>query len=373
MSHLSSARIQAVADNEGSVVERDHAATCADCGAEVATRREQMASFSATLAEITLPDSSARRVESAVQSTSRAGGTRLRPTTSSTRWPAAVWGSAGLIAATILAAVFIAPMLKSDRGAVSASEILAQSANRLAQAATTGVELLEYELVLDGVTKDMMPDHANGAYRVRQAIDHGTPGRFRFASFDPGGQALSSIAQDPSSGRRVMMVNLDGQAYRFEVTVPANAGPSLPEMERLHMEASIAMMQASGNQMLEVVETPEGRRYRIEVPKVTQPVTNPVWDLTEARVMIDAADYRVTEFEVKGTFLRQPYSVSYRLLNRTVVANVGPGTFDVPRQPGEIVVSGAGSVLPARDAMVLALRELARLKSAAGNGAVPRE
>ena len=46
--------------------------------------------------------------------------------------------------------------------------------------------MLEYELVLDGVPKEMMPDEADGTYRVRQAIDHGVPGRFRFASFGAG-------------------------------------------------------------------------------------------------------------------------------------------------------------------------------------------
>ena len=84
----------------------------------------------------------------------------------------------------MLAIVFVAPMMKKDRGAVSAAEILAESANRLAQPAT-GIELLEYELVLDGVPKDMMPDHANGTYLVRQAIDHTTPGRFRVLELWP--------------------------------------------------------------------------------------------------------------------------------------------------------------------------------------------
>jgi hypothetical protein len=160
-----------------------------------------------------------------------------------------------------------------------------------------------------------------------------------------------------------MMVNLDGQFYRFEVSVPSNVAPSLPEMERLHMEASIMMMQASGNQLLEVIETPEGRQYRIEVPKVSAPGSNPVWDLTEARVLIDAKDYRVSELAVKGTFLKQAYSVSYRLISRDVLTSVPPDTFEVPRQPGEILISGGGSALPARDAVVLALRELARLKN----------
>lgn len=364
MNHLTSAQIQAVADTDAPQAHRDHAATCAACKAHVAERRQQAAAFAGIIAAVDMPQSTAQRVDAALAGAPASGGaTRLRRAEPGPRWHRAAWGTAGLVAATVLAIVFVAPMMKKDRGAVSAAEILARSANRLAQP-TTGVELLEYELVLDGVPKDMMPDHANGTYHVRQAIDHTVPGRFRFSSYGPGGQPISSIAQDPGSGRRVMMVNLEGQVYRFNVTVPSTVGPSLPEMERLHMEASIAMMQASGNQLLEVVESPEGRQYRIEVPKVNPTVTNPVWDLTEARVLIDAKDYRVTELAVKGTFLKQAYSVSYRLIDRVVAATVPPDTFDVPEQPGEIVISGGGSALPARDAMVLALRELARLKQA---------
>jgi hypothetical protein len=361
MNHLTNEQIQAVADHEAPPADREHAAACAECGAQVDERRRVAAIVAHGMDDAEMPPAAARRVEAALRAGPAPGGaTRLREG-SVRSWPRAAWGAAGLAAATVAAVVFVAPMLKTDRGAVSAAEILAESANRLAQT-PSGVELLEYELVLDGVPKDMMPDHANGTYHVRQAIDHGAPGRFKFASYAPDGGPISSIAQDPASGRRVMMVNVEGQAYRFDVTVPADVGPSIPEMERLHMEATIAMMQASGNQLLEVVDSPGGRQYRIEVPRVSSPSTNPVWDLSEARVLIDAKDYRVTELAVKGTFLKQAYSVSYKLTSRTVAANVPPDVFEVPHQPGEIAISGGGSVLPARDAMVLALRELARLK-----------
>ena len=292
-----------------------------------------------------------------------AGATRLRASGAPPpRWRNAAWGGAGLAAATVVAVLVVAPMLKEDRGAVSASEILAESVSRLAQA-TSGIEIREYELVIDGVPKALMPDHENGTYRVRQVIDHTQTGRFVFASFSPGGQPVSSIAQDPATGRRSMMVILEGQAYRFDVDINGAGGPSLPEIERLHMEASIAMMQASGQPALEVLETPAGRQYRIEVPRVSDPGQSPVWDLSEARVLIDASDYRVTELAVKGTFLKQAYSVVYRLISRQVVADVAAGTFAIAPQPGEIRIAGSdGSVLPARDAMVLALRELKRLK-----------
>ena len=362
MKCLSSAQIQAVADGEALPAEQQHARTCDACGRRVGERQAQIAELGAGTA-VEMPASLAQRLEAALAAgPSAPGATRLREPQQSPTWWRAAWGTAAVAAATLIAVLFVAPLLKEDRGAVSAAEVLAASATRLSEAITSGVEILEYELVLDGVSKDLMPDHANGTYRVRQVIDHGTPGRFRFASYSPDGTPFSAIAQDPVSGRRVMMFTIEGQPYRFELTIPSNVGPSIVEMERLHMQATIAMMQAGGDQLIEVVETADGRQYRINVPKVQTPIVNPVWDLSEARVLINATDYRVTELDVKGTFLKQPYSVQYRLMNRVVAANVEPGTFDVPSQPNEILITGQGSVIPARDAMVLALRELARVK-----------
>jgi hypothetical protein len=266
-------------------------------------------------------------------------------------------------AATLVAVLFIAPVLKRPDATVSASEILARSASQLSSAVTSGVEMLEYELVLDGVPKEMLPDQQDGAYRVRQAIDHDVPGRFRFASYTPDGRMLTSIAEDPLTKRRVAAFTVEGQPYRFDMSLPARSPHlSLPEMQQLHMQASITMMQASGNQLLETLDGPNGKLYRIEVPHVTGPGTNPVWDLTEARVLIDARDYRVTEFAVRGSFLKQSYGMSYKLTSRSVVATVRPDVFTVPSQPGEIVIEGEGSSVPTHDVVVLALRELTKMK-----------
>jgi hypothetical protein len=139
---------------------------------------------------------------------------------------------------------------------------------------------------------------------------------------------------------------------------------SLPEMERLHMEASIAMMQASGNQVVETIDGPHGKLFRIEVPHAAGPGPSPVWDLSEARVLIDARDYRVTELAVSGSFLKQAYSLTYKLISHSVVGSAPPDTFLVPAQPGQIVIRGEGSHVPSHDIVVLSLRELAKLKQA---------
>ena len=128
------------------------------------------------------------------------------------------------------------------------------------------------------------------------------------------------------------------------------------------MEASIAMMQASGNQLVETIDGPHGKQYRIEVPGVSGPGTSPIWDLTHARVLIDARDYRVIEFEVSGSFLKQPYRVSYRQITHSVVGSLSDDSWVVPAQSGEIVITGEGSHVPTHDVVVLSLRALTKLK-----------
>ena len=362
MTCLDTTQIQAVADGEASADVRQHAAGCQHCAARVRERQAATAAMRDVIAGDTpVPPRLARRVDAALAGAETSGATRLRTGTAAPRRHRAFWSAGVAVAATFIAVLFVAPLIR-EPATVSASEILAASATRLAQPVTSGVETLEYELVLDGVPRDLMPDQANGTYRVRQVIDHDNRGRFRYTSYTADGQLLSSIAQDPAQGRRVMAIRLNDQAYRFECTLPANTPLSLPEMEKLHMQASVGMMQASGNQRLQEIDTPDGKAYRIDVPKIAATATNPVWDLTEAEVVVDADDYRIIQLAVKGAFLKQPYSVSFRLLTRSVTANVAPEEFEMPEEAAAIVFRGEGTAVPARDALIAALDELARLK-----------
>jgi len=365
MTCLTSTQIQAVADGEAADDLRAHVGTCERCAQRVSDRKRTTASLITSLnTDARMPQDLSRRIATALAAAPSSGATRLRsPTDRGRPRRRAFWSGALAAAAAALAFLFIGQLIK-EPGTVSASAILAESATRLDTAATSGVELLEYELVLDGMPRELMPDQANGTYRVKQAIDHDTAGRFCFTSYDPSGQLISSIAQDPRIGRRVIVLRFDGQPYRFDFTLPPNAALSIPEVERVHMQASVRMMQASGNQQLQVVETPDGTAYRIEVPKVSGATTTAVWDLTEARALIDADDYRVLELSVKGAFLKQPYSVFFRAISRDVMsqADVPADKFEVPDTPGAIAFEGEGTAMPARDAMVAALRALARLK-----------
>jgi len=377
MTCLNDHHIQALADGEGTAAMRQHAEACVACREKLRAREALMAQMrNAVAPPVTIPGALAAEVSLrlAADATQGAGATQatgatrllskgshgLRLQAAPRRW---AYSALAVAAATLIAVLFVAPAIRKPDATLSASAILAKSQSRLSATVTGGVELLEYELVLDGVPKELMPDSADGTYRVRQAIDHNVRGRFRFTTYGTDGRMLTSIAQDPPARRRIMSLLVDDQPYRFEVSLPAkDAGMSLPEMERLHMEASIGMMQASGNQLVETIDGPAGKLYRIEVPRTAGPGTSPVWDLTEARVVIDAVDYRVTELAVSGSFLKQAYSLSYRLISHDVVGSVRPDTFAVPARAGEIVIDGEGSPVPTHDVVMLSLRELTRLK-----------
>ena len=365
MSCLTSVDLQALVDGEAGIDARLHVADCPACAARLRERERMIAAMTATFERTPadLPPHLAHRVDAALIEGAAAGATRLRLDARQPRRRAFWSASLAAVAATAIAIFFVAPLLK-EPSTVSAAEILAASASRL-HAPLTGVEVLEYELVVDGMPREMMTDHDNGTYRVWKAIDHDHPGRFRFASFGTDGRPISSIAQDPLLNRRVMLMSVEGQAYRFETSLPADTGLSLPELERLHLEATISMMRASGNQLLQVVDAPDGQEYRVEVQQqAAGPSASPVWDLSSARLVIKAADYRITEFAVTGTVLKRPYSVSYKLISRTLGASLQADAFDVPQEPGQMAFTGEGSVVPTRDVMVLAFRELSRLKQA---------
>ena len=369
MSCLNDAQIQSIVDNDGDVADaaRVHVASCGRCQMRVQERQIVVQGITEALrVPADLPPDMRARVERSLAQASTSGATRLRERPRARRpWTRVprrtVWSAAAVAAASLGAVLFVAPIVKGP-STVSAAEILAKSATLLAAPASTGIEVLEYDLALDGIPREMMPDHADGVYRVKQIIDHDASGHYLVATHGPDGRLVSSIAQDPATRKRVVAVLIDDQPYRFEFTVPGGVVLSPPEMERMHMQASVAMMQAGGDQHLEVLDTPGGRRYRIRVPQVSAQTSTAMWDLTDAEVVIDATDYHIVEFAVKGTFLKQPYSVSYRLIGRSVGAHVSADAFDVPRDPRAIDIEGEGSAIPARDMLVASLREYARMK-----------
>ena len=182
-------------------------------------------------------------------------------------------------------------------------------------------------------------------------------------NYGPDGLPESAISQDPISGRRSELIRVDGRNYI--IRSPARDRLlSLPQMMQAQIEAVIAMMQATADQKLIVLDSAAGRQYLIEIPPVTPKEGAGMFDLYQARAVIDARDFRIREFAASGTLLRQPYSVTFKLTRelRRQSADVAPAEFDIPAGSGDVVLEGEGANDPFSDVLLTVLRELGRVK-----------
>jgi len=356
MDCLTDADVQAVVDNEATEPVRTHAANCDRCRDRVNDRRLLMSELMALVdGEGDVPPGVESRLREAVNA-GRAvrGATVLRGTSSNGGWRRAGLVSAAATAAVVALVVFgVLPRVGAPTS-LSAAEILGRSLQALT--AATGIERLEYELVVSGV--------AEGSHRIEHLIDYEHPTRYRLTTYGPDGAMQSAVAQDPSSGRRSQLVRLDGRNFIVSVAT-GRPLPSLPQMVQAQMEAVIGMMLATADQKLTVVDTAEGSRYVIEIPPVVPKGNAATLDLYQARAVIDGQDFRIREFEASGALLKQPYTVSFRLIRRDLLspASVSPEEFAIQAAPGDVVLEGEASDEPLTDVLNAALRELGRLKA----------
>jgi hypothetical protein len=366
MTCLTDGEVQALVDGEAGAGEQAHAAACESCAARVREQRRRVeALLKAVGGEPVVPAGLESRVRGALEGDSHVrGATTLRgETPQAGGWRRLGWRAALAAAAALIAIVVVAPMIGGP-ATVSASEVLNKSLQALSRPAATGVERLEYELTLDGIPREFMPVPASGTYRIEELIDRDHAGRYRMSTFDAEGRIVSAVSEDPAAGRRTSVMLVDGRPFVFDFKTAAAPALSLLELERTHMEASVTMMQASGDQKLTEVADASGKSYLIQIPRVSPTRTEAVWDLQEARVLIDAEDFRIKEFSARGTILKQPYSVSYRLIRREARAagEVAAAEFEIPSEPEAIVLTGRGTANPARDVVIAALREVARTR-----------
>jgi hypothetical protein len=139
----------------------------------------------------------------------------------------------------------------------------------------------------------------------------------------------------------------------------------LPQLAQAQVEAVITMMQSTSDQMLTIVDAPNGKKtYMIQIPQVTSKAAAGIVDLYQARAVIDASDFHITEFEASGALLKQPYNVSFRLLRQTTrrPADVSPTAFEIQAGPGDVVLEGEATNDPLQDVVGTVLRELGRIK-----------
>jgi hypothetical protein len=283
------------------------------------------------------------------------GATALRGGAPARSWRRIGWVSAlGTAAAVGLIVFFVLPHLGAPTS-LSASEILGRSLQTLSGA--RGVELLEYDVAFGGV--------AEGPHRIEQLVDHEHSNRYRFTNYGADGVVQSAISQDSVAGRRAQLIRVDGRNYVFHFASPRTPLLSLPEVVHAQVEAVITMMQATADQNLTIVDAPGGKQYVIQIPPVTPKAgAAAVFDLYRARAVIDARDFRLREFEASGALLKQPYTVSVKLIRQLVrqPAEVSPAEFEIQSGPDDVVFEGEATSDPMADMIGTMLRELGRIK-----------
>lgn len=338
----------------GSEAGRAHLAACRHCQSRV-EQEKLLTTLSRALGGLPGPPLTMQaRVRDALLSERHVqGATKLVAARSDRRWRLAGAVAAGLCVAIVALLAGIVPEEE-----VSASSVLARSLATWSEPQEG--EASKYELLLEGSARRLSPQLADGTSLVEQLVDHDQVGRYRVTCYGPDGSILAELAQDPPTGVRTVRLRVGERGYffRFTMAEPPRAGP--PEVLRSVLEAGIAALSASGDPKLSTFDVAEGRRYEIDLPRVTAEGPPTAWELAAARAVIDASDYRLLELEASGTFFGEEGRVLYRLLHREVRSRdtMTPAAFRVEPRPGDRELEGIATDAPGRDVLRALLQTL---------------
>ena len=352
---LTDVEVQAVVDGEASEEIYAHANACETCRARVSERRGHMETIASLIDADGMPSSALEaRLRHAMSDT---GGVRGSTVLRANK-PSSAWRSVGLVSALATAAVIallvygVLPHLGAPT-TLSASEVLSRSLQTMSSA--QGVERLEYEVAMDGMT--------DGPVVIRQVIDRDNPHRYKVASYRPDGTIATAISQDPTTQQRTQLFHVDGTNYIVRVGAIHTPVLSIPQMAQALVETSIGIMQAKSDQQLAIEDGPDGRRYIVEIPPVTPQNPSATLDLFSARAVISGADFRIQEFTATGTMLRQPFSVSVKLRTHEYIGGaVTNESFAIAPGPDDVVIEGQAGEDPITELMATVLRELGRAR-----------
>jgi hypothetical protein len=354
---LNEIEIRVAADGEADSRVMAHVESCPACRARVTTAVEAAAELSRMAGALPVPTDLEARVLRAAdrQTAGRAGATTLRAAPART-WTRPAWISGLALAGAVLAFVVFMPVSNAPT-TLSASEILGRSLE--AWGPGRGTELLEFDLTVD---LPAITGIESGTYRVEQLIDHDTPGRYRVARYAPSGALVGAVSEDVSAGRRAVLMPTRAGTFAFTFAIQPQHGVGLRDLERHHVQAVLRLLQAMASNT--VTETGEGhdRRYVVELPPVANAAGQKLWQLASARVVIDAESFEVHEAQASGTYMNEPFSLSFALRQREVrpTASVPASEFDLPSDSSAIVIDAAGTDNVGHDIMMAALEELAR-------------
>jgi hypothetical protein len=355
---LTDVDVQAVVDGEAGEECLAHAASCARCRARVDERRGQMETLASLMDADGMPSSMFEsRVRQAIAA--REGATsEVRGSTVLRAGKPPAWRSVGVVSALATAAVIallvygVLPQLGAPT-TLSASEVLSRSLQTISSG--QGVERLEYEVAMDGMT--------GGPVVIRQVIDRDNPHRYKVASYRPDGTIATAVSQDPMTQQRSQLFHVDGTNYIVRVGAIHTPVLSIPQMAQALVETSIGIMQAKSDQQLTIEDGPDGRRYIVEIPPVTPQNATATLDLFSARAVISGTDFRIQQFDATGTMLRQPFTVSVKLRTHEYIGGAATAdSFAITPGPDDVVLEGQAAEDPVTELMTTVLRELGRAR-----------
>jgi len=353
---LNDARVQAVADGEGTAREIEHVRTCESCNAQVEKASDAMRDFGRMMAAVSVPTTVRSRVAVAAgrEKTERGGATTLRGVRPFRPRPAWVFAG-GAVAAIVVALLFVVLPSVDPGTRLNAAEILDRSLQTLA---VRGTERLEYELSLQAPSAITVE---SGTYRIEQVIDHES-GRWRFARFSNDGTLLNGIREEPATGLRELVIRHDGRVFRFRFAVAADERVPLWDVQRRYAEAMIRLVQASAGQVVSEEVVGNWKRYVVELGETQAATASPLFDLAHARVVVDASDFHIVEFSARGALMGEEISIGYRLIQRSVSASPPPASdFELPgHDQNGIELQADGTRHAPFDLLSLLLREVAR-------------
>ena len=312
---LSDDELQTIVDDEASGADRRHAAECPACADRLDARRRLTARVLDAAGRDGLPPAVRESLRTQLSNTEApgapaTGATTLRPVRSAPRW---LW-PAGLAAAAGLLLFFVVVPGVDRQTTVSAAEILGRSRTALA-APVSGVEVLTYDLGVDGVLGDLIPDEQAGRFTVQEVIDHDHDGRYRIVKLAANGEMVGGAADDPLRHTRVRYVRASGRGYLLRFDGADLTVLSLPALKRMVLQTFIGLMQASSGQTLREMQRAGETCYEIDIPQsVVEPGS--LLALARARAVVTAADSRLVEFSAAGAVADRPFTVDFVLRSR---------------------------------------------------------
>jgi len=362
---LSDEELQAIADGESGTAGDPHATECASCAKRLEARRRITGRLVEAAGTAALPDA----VRDAMRARLDAGGagaprgaTTLRPVRRAPGW---AW-AAGAAAAAALVFFFVVVPGVDRRTTVSAAEILGRSRTALG-ADVTGIEVLTYDLALEGVLGDLIPrDHA-GRFTVEETIDHDREGRYRIVKLAANGQVVEGAADDSLRQTRVRYLRADGNGFLFRFTAAEPTALSAPALKRALLQTLITLMQTSSGQTLQELQRDGEACYQVEIRESLVPAGLP-FALERARAVVTAADSRLVEFSAAGSVADRPFTIDFALRSREMrpAASAQDSDFDIAPQPGDVVFEGNVTIASSNPIWDIVSRSLSAIPPAPG-------